>query len=533
MRRLVVAVFLLAVVAASFWMRFTRLEAVPAALNRDEAALGYNALLLNQTGMDEWGERWPVTLQSFGDYKLIGYPAILAGLFTILPPNDNIVRLPAAVAGSLLPLLLYLLAREFKLTTLASLSLAYAAAFAFVFIFFSRMAFEAMVGLALFIGFLTLILNGSRKPALWKDALAVFLAGAAMLTYNTPFLLFPFVLVLVPFLRGIRSYNKWLPLTAAGVILWLVMTSVLSTAVQQKSGITIFSDETIEIAYPPYRQQFPGFTATLLGNKPVYYALIMSESFIDMFSPSFISFEGGGHPWHSLPGWGHLPLLWYILGVVGLIIILSKFFIDVKVRYKKRPLSAWLSTLQEPFTKHPRFIMLYLLLIATLPVIITVDAPHATRSLFFFAVWMIIGAYVMDAGFANVLPRRVFVPLILILSTISGARYLTTYFAEYPAHSARIYQAGLVPILADIEQNHPDAKVAVIDPAGFNYILFSWYAKLPPAEYFATTVRQNPSTIGLRYGQQAGKYHFIAERSDRSQEEALLVYWDRTSWKVE
>ena len=65
-------------------LRLFQLGSIPAILNRDEAALAYNGYLLSQTGKDEWGKIWPPTLESFGDYKLPGYPLILAILFCAL-----------------------------------------------------------------------------------------------------------------------------------------------------------------------------------------------------------------------------------------------------------------------------------------------------------------------------------------------------------------------------------------------------------------------------------------------------------------
>ena len=51
-------------------LRLMKFPAVPGGLNRDEAALGYNAFSLLETGKDEWGKQWPIVFRSFGDYKL-------------------------------------------------------------------------------------------------------------------------------------------------------------------------------------------------------------------------------------------------------------------------------------------------------------------------------------------------------------------------------------------------------------------------------------------------------------------------------
>ena len=68
---------LLVILLLAIVVRFWALGSLPVILNRDEAALGYNALLLVQQGVDEWGRQWPITLTSFGDYKLVGYVLLL------------------------------------------------------------------------------------------------------------------------------------------------------------------------------------------------------------------------------------------------------------------------------------------------------------------------------------------------------------------------------------------------------------------------------------------------------------------------
>lgn len=57
----------------AFLLRFVGLEKLSPPLNRDEAALGYNAYSLLQTGKDEHGISWPLAFESIGDYKMPGY----------------------------------------------------------------------------------------------------------------------------------------------------------------------------------------------------------------------------------------------------------------------------------------------------------------------------------------------------------------------------------------------------------------------------------------------------------------------------
>src|SRR5882672_5344130 len=50
-------------------LRLWQLGSVPPSPDWDEAALGYNAYSIMQTGKDEYGKFMPIVLQSFDDYK--------------------------------------------------------------------------------------------------------------------------------------------------------------------------------------------------------------------------------------------------------------------------------------------------------------------------------------------------------------------------------------------------------------------------------------------------------------------------------
>src|SRR5512136_2620481 len=46
-------------------LRFAHLEQVPPSLHVDEAVNGYEAYSLLETGRDEWGNAWPITIRAF------------------------------------------------------------------------------------------------------------------------------------------------------------------------------------------------------------------------------------------------------------------------------------------------------------------------------------------------------------------------------------------------------------------------------------------------------------------------------------
>src|SRR3989344_6125658 len=109
-------------------MRIGRVGNLPAILNREEAAVAYNAYLLMETGKDEWGRRWPLALESFGDYQLSGYSVVLVPFFQLFGLHDWVVRLPSVMDGTVLVYLLYLLGKKLKLGEQYALLLALLAA---------------------------------------------------------------------------------------------------------------------------------------------------------------------------------------------------------------------------------------------------------------------------------------------------------------------------------------------------------------------------------------------------------------------
>ena len=148
-----------------FILRFAWTGVGPGGLNRDEAALAYNGYLLSETGMDEWGRTYPVGLESFGDYKLIGYPLILSSLFQAIALadfSDLYVRFPSILAGSLLIPLAYIFSLRNGVSKKWSILFAFFIATTPIFIFYSRFAYEANVALTLFVSAYLLLIQKSH-----------------------------------------------------------------------------------------------------------------------------------------------------------------------------------------------------------------------------------------------------------------------------------------------------------------------------------------------------------------------------------
>ena len=120
-------IFLILILLLAFALRFWKLDSYPA-LNADEAAIGYNAYSLIQTGLVEHGNAWPIHFQSFNDYKPGLYFYLALPFVKVMGLNEWAVRIPGAFLGVLTVLLIYLLTHELfkdkKLSLISALFLA-------------------------------------------------------------------------------------------------------------------------------------------------------------------------------------------------------------------------------------------------------------------------------------------------------------------------------------------------------------------------------------------------------------------------
>lgn len=518
---------MIGLVLAVAGVRLFQLGSLPSILNRDEAALAYNARLLKETGMDEWGRQWPLTLESFGDYKLPGYSWWLVGLFTLFGYHDWVVRLPAVVAGVWLVLVVWWIARAWKWPVSDQLLGVVLVGFSPIFIFYSRMAWEATVGLAWALtGFYCLWVQASTgKKQFLFQIVGIAAWMMALLTYNIPFVILPLLLPTLILRYGWRNFQSWLFPFLGLLILFITVAVSLIPLTGQKSSITVFSDPTMYAEWISYRSELTGLSQRILGNRYLFFAQEIAQRALQSFSPTFLVLKGGSHPWHQVPGTGHLFWSVYLLGLGGLLTQIWELF----ELGRRRQWSV--------MTSSQSFLLIVTCLLGLLPASITVDAPHATRSLFFFFFFCLLAVrgwrWLVERVSRTVAPDRIRLLwlgmyLVILLETIW---YGYQYFGRYPGDQNAL-RPGYQAALHQIDRQYPGEKVAIVDPNGYDYILVAWYGSIQPNEYFSTIIRQQPDRIGFRYGQQLAEYHFVAQAADREADERVILEWQVDHWQI-
>lgn len=520
-------IFLLVLVLA-IGLRFYRLQDVPGILNRDEAALAYNAKLLLETGKDEWGERWPIQFKSFGDYKLPGYILTLLPTFRVFGLSDLSVRIPSAVAGVVNVLLVTFLAQkafsEQKDKATVRLITLFCMAVTPFAVFYSRMAWEANLALTFFLSSMLLLLQ--TKVSVSKAVLGLILYLFAIFTYNTPLLLFPLLLFAILIVH-FKEKRRWFILAGSITAIFFTGLLTLHSVSTQKGSITIFNNETIIANYPSYRLQFPSSLQSLLGNKYVYWGSLIGEKYIQSWLPYFLVERGGQHPWQNIPQLAHLFLLQYVFALIGTGILVTENFKLLRSSFKKKKFQYIESS------DKWKLIFLFWLIVSPLPSVITVDAPHATRSLFFLMMLVVACCYAITT-LALRMPNKknqiVYLGTIVSLLLLSSARYTINYHHYWPKQYPKELMVGLDEVVQQVSK--VEEPMAVIDPEGYAYITLSWYKKLPAIEFFNTIQRHDPDQAGLHYGFQVSNFTFYKHEQDIKEEKIILFQATNSAWQM-
>ncbi len=326
----IVGIFLLAL-----FLRWPQFGSVPTGLNRDEAALGFNAYSIGETGRDEYGARFPISITSFGDQKLPGYVYTLIPFVKILGTNPTAIRLPSFLAGLVviilvgrLTWLLYEPKNKFhQLSTLPFLAM-FLVAISPWGNHFSRVAYEAHLAMAFFLFALVAWLEAvrSKKNQRWWLIGAAIGFSITLLTYHAYHIVVPLTLIglaiiyrreILPLDRLGTSIGSIIGL---GTILLMFFGGVWSANQTKLGGIDPFAREVIERRFVAYRATLPGNSIfeRFLANAVTEKASILAKNLTESLSSDFLFTTTADNHAHNQSGIGNLHLFLAPLILIGL-----------------------------------------------------------------------------------------------------------------------------------------------------------------------------------------------------------------------
>lgn len=486
-------IFLIGIVLLAAVLRLWQIASIPASLNIDEQALGYNAYSLLKTGLDEHGKFFPISLESFGDWKLIGYPLISIPLIALAGLNDLTVRLPSAIAGIVQVIFLYFLTlkifKKNRVALLASLLLAISPWS----IYFSRMAYEVNVATTYFLGGLAtfLLYVESQKKTFWF-IVACLLFAASIFTYHSYIIFAPLFCIGLFFLyREKLKIGKqiYLGFLILAISLFLVIKSVFLSNASKLSDLAVWTDQnTIYNRADVFRTD--GSHDKLLGrifySKPFAITYQIGQNYLSSFSPSFLFDKGGQKLVNSLGYFGNFYILDSLLFALGIIALAS-------------------------FKGNSKSILLLWLILGCIPSAITKDAPSSTRLFLLLPLCIIILANGLE-WFVEHLQKAKWIKVLffgfIFLYTINVLFFIDAYFVHINYQRALYLHYGYKQIV-QVAQKYPTNEIVVIGPENFPYISFLFYMQYDPNQFRSQVVYYPRNHALFDEVQSFGKYHFV------------------------
>jgi hypothetical protein len=147
--------------------RFYHLGSQPPGLHIDEVSFAADAKAIAETGRDTWNESWPLIFKAFGEWKAPGLVYSMAFWSKLLGVmNNTVARLPSAIAGLTILMMLGLTLRELmpKKNLALILFTIFVVAFSPWHFDMSRIFYEAFSALALFSVSLYFITKATVSP---------------------------------------------------------------------------------------------------------------------------------------------------------------------------------------------------------------------------------------------------------------------------------------------------------------------------------------------------------------------------------
>ncbi len=503
----------------------------------EEAALGYDAYSISETGKDHHGNTLPiVAFESFGDWKPSGYFYAIVPFIKILGLNVLATRLPSALAGLSIVIGIFVLLKQILPTTylknhpyLPHLGM-FIAAISPWGAMFSRAAWEVNLATALItwgvIVFFSFIKSQNYKMA--KFLTSIILLVLAMYTYHSTRVIAPLLgLILIAVWLSVEnhsikfvdsckkffSHNLSYLITGSIFVLLLVSPFIFSDAAttsQRFKETSIFSDLSIIEKSNEGQLQQPNIFGKIFYHRYLLFGTEIIKNYLSHFNINFLFLSGDVNARHSTQFFGqlyHLEIVYLFFGLIFLSQIFRK-------------------TLHNSFDSELKPFWIFLigwLLISILPASLTYGTPHALRILPSLPVWIIlitIGINQLSQYFGKNY-QKLFFLIVIFFYLIEFSAFWRFYSKIYPQKYAREWQYGYQQLVQAINQHSDQSTPIFITREQGRPAMYWWfYTKTKPQ-----LIQANDATAKQDQGEflEFNNLHFVRTLDEVQQQVGAIV----------
>jgi 4-amino-4-deoxy-L-arabinose transferase-like glycosyltransferase len=474
-------VLILIILIAAFF-RLYKLDQIPPGPSLDEVSIGWNAYSVLKTGADEYGNKFPLILRAYDDWRPALYVYTVIPFIEIFGLTAAAVRIPSVLLSLVLVYISYFIGvnlwdlirrKPDKTSQTAGYLTAFFVAISPWQIYLSRLGHEANLGLlftALGTHFLFLNLkNNTFKTVLFSAVFYIL----AMYSYQSEKLIVPVIIFLsgLIYLRHWMSYGRkilWLGALFVILVIPLILMTFTGSGLIRLSGTSaFFTDQEI------YREaSLNNLTAVnrgdligrIINSKKATDFRVFSANYISHLNPKWL-FTGEGNESHKVPFMG-LMFYWELpLVLTGLLVL-----------FKSSGNKAAL-------------LLLGIILTSPLPGSITTQAPHAMRSYTFIPLIQFTGAVglIFIGSQIKTKPVKIAGIMLFAVLVLAGLRQLWYgYFMVFPVTHSKSFQSSIIPaiVYANSETNNFDRIVfSNRDNLSQSYMFYLFNTKFDPLIY--------------------------------------------------
>jgi len=514
---------MIAIIVLAIFLRFYQLGNIPLELNRDEASLGYTAYSILNSGMEEHGVKWPINIESFGDWKLPAYVYTLIPFIKVFGLANWVVKLPSALAGVGIVILsgvvTWLFTSEWKnkksrikLTSLVSLMIAISPWN----IHMSHMAYEANLAMFFMLSGVSLLLvalqNKSKQFLLIPSAILFGLTFFSYHSYQifTPLLVLAILFIYKKSTTEILSKNKpvtFISILIAGLFTVSLILTSFSANKTKFSGLSIFDTKSYITYMGENRGYFKNRDSLLAKIHSNNFGFIFNQAqrnIADIFSAKFLLFEGGTHGSHDIPGTGKM----YPVELIFVMIALYRFL----VAWQKKELQKW------------HKIILAWIGVAVIAPFITFEAAHSIRfspALFGLEFLSAFGLFILLTKLSKKTWVKLFSSLLIFVLIYSFITFLATYFIVAPKRDIDKQNWQMKRLVQLVNDRYDQYDVISMPGTEWSpYIYFLYFNQTNPMTLNKDLVFLPADHEGFKHVKSLGKINFSLidweEKTDQS-----------------
>lgn len=477
-------------------------------LNSDEAAFGYNAYSIAQTGKDEYAISFPLRLKSFGDYKMPLYSYFSTPFIGAFGLNETSTRALNDLLALLFPIAVFFLAKKLFDNDHVALLSSFLVAASLGLHLLGRQAHESYLATFLITLSTLLFIKALKRPTPLSIFLLSLFSLFSLFAYQSSriFILF-FIIFGIGYLFNSKK-NLRNTKSARLVVLSLLVIFILFSLTdviykpERVKNLLFFNNIGFSLKIDQFRAERG---SRLFYNKLTTGFKDLTSEYSKYFSPQFLMINGDENPRFGFPDMGIVTPVEYLFIFIGLYFLF---------RYKER----W------------RFFLLTLILISPLSASLTWAGLSLSRSLFFIIPILIISSYGIIKFFESLTKNyRVLLIIFFVLELFFLVYSWSLYLNHYPKRpiTIRAFQCGNRE-LTDYIRTHYNRfdKFYITKKNGQPYIFLLFYLKYPPEIYQKQARLSAPDQYGFGQVERFDKFDFNFKYDSSLRKTVFIGYPD-------